>query len=672
MDPKMDAGMAGSGVATLDDAIQSGKAPINLTIAQLIDVMDHLLACEASWHKGHSLSQTVFSCLYLLDVERTSSNALLHSYCRTVRALCSLTRTAVSSVHSNEEEDLFIAAFGLPLEVEGDGKCLSKLNAVEEGVNRQLKGAKGLAIKRKPAEEVEPLQEDPALEEGYCRAILCRLRFRKAFYHIVTNMTKPQGRGLDMAQKYIAVALSEMKNIQKSADFLSHCADGIAQNEKTTASGREPIGFDPKVNRSVSAPTPPRSINLLTWEETTQYFIKLLGDLEIITSLTTSLSLEELFQVLVDFQKRDPDLIARSFLQLFLVQEEKLFGKDSMFDVLHKTFSLSETVKSDMLMSDSFVVKSGQLTLYLVRILCSNLSWQHRKLGKILSEWGILLQQGDALFENLMHGTLATLEDKESWESAIMGWTAEQTCWICAQILTLGFQLQLYAPSEYCMIYWYLDHALLTELNYRHLKERKNPTNNEPSDQTNKKKKRSKRKGSMKVTEEELQLTPQTLLLQCYIDACKGLSWMMAALTADGKFSESRQTIFNTEHERFIQRFDLFQKVPIPQPLSYMHYKSFTVQRNISIKEQYLWSREYFATLQQHLQDLGHCLAKSTNLSPICHSQRTTEINQLKQVASRNLIVLRILNDAERGKTLNVSFDFSQHPFFAVASVKKV
>ena len=27
--------------------------------------------------------------------------------------------------------------------------------------------------------DAEPLQDDPALEEGYCDAILCRLRFRK-------------------------------------------------------------------------------------------------------------------------------------------------------------------------------------------------------------------------------------------------------------------------------------------------------------------------------------------------------------------------------------------------------------------------------------------------------------------------------------------------------------
>jgi hypothetical protein len=46
MDPKMDAGMATTKYKTADEAIESGAAPINLSVHQLVDVMDHLLACE--------------------------------------------------------------------------------------------------------------------------------------------------------------------------------------------------------------------------------------------------------------------------------------------------------------------------------------------------------------------------------------------------------------------------------------------------------------------------------------------------------------------------------------------------------------------------------------------------------------------------------------------------
>lgn len=671
MDPKMDAGMTTSGPNTIEDAVERGAAPVSLGASEIVDIMDHLLACEATWHKGYSLAQTVFSCLYLLNLDRTSPNALLHAYCRTTRATCSLVRAAVSAAHTNEEEELFTIAFGLALEGEGDSKCLSGLHSVEEVVTRQLKGSKGVTVKKKVAEDIEPLQEDPNLEEGYCQAVLSRVRFRKAFYHTVVYMNKPQGRGLEMAHKHITAALSELRSIQESSEFLSRSCDGSSNSGKTTASGRRAIGFDASVNRRLSAPTPPRSINIVSWPETLAYFEKLLQDLDLVCSFSTKLSLEQLLQVLVDFQKREPDLVARAFLQILLVQDGKLFGQDRISDVLHGAFNLPQNVNNKEFESDDFISKSGELTLYLLRILCTNTAWQRRKLGKLLSEWGVLLQQADVISEGLLQKTLAPLKDKDWWENVIMGWAAEQTCWIARHFLMLGFQLELYSPSEYCMVYWYLDHVLLTELHYKQVKERpenKQATNSEVLDSF--KKKGKKKKGSLKASEREIQTTPSVLLLQCYIDSCKGLSWMLAALTVDRKLGH-RQTIFNTEQERFLQRFELFHKVPVPQSLSYIHFKEYSSQKNLSIKEQYQWSNHYFMTLQQHLKDLVHSLAKASNQSSISHSQRITEIRQLEQVALRNRIVLQIVDQAGPGDSLKVSFEFSQHPCFAVAAIKK-
>lgn len=35
-------------------------------------------------------------------------------------------------------------------------------------------------------------------------------------------------------------------------------------------------------------------------------------------------------------------------------------------------------------------------------------------------------------------------------------WTDEHTYWIASRFLTLGFELELYSPNEYCMVYWYM------------------------------------------------------------------------------------------------------------------------------------------------------------------------------------------------------------------------
>ncbi|KAK7243302.1 hypothetical protein RIF29_38095 [Crotalaria pallida] len=107
MDPKMDSGIVCT-YYSLDEAIENSAAPVPISadkttdVRCTIDIMDHLLACEATWHKGHSLAQTVYSCLYLLQPERTSSHALLHSYCKVIRATCDAVLSVVSDTHTHE------------------------------------------------------------------------------------------------------------------------------------------------------------------------------------------------------------------------------------------------------------------------------------------------------------------------------------------------------------------------------------------------------------------------------------------------------------------------------------------------------------------------------------------------------------------------------------------
>lgn len=60
------------------------------------------ISWQATWHKGHSLAQTVFSCIYLLRPDRTSSHALLHSLCRVMRATCKAVVSVVSDARTHE------------------------------------------------------------------------------------------------------------------------------------------------------------------------------------------------------------------------------------------------------------------------------------------------------------------------------------------------------------------------------------------------------------------------------------------------------------------------------------------------------------------------------------------------------------------------------------------
>ncbi|KAK8380633.1 hypothetical protein O3P69_007912 [Scylla paramamosain] len=69
MDPKMDAGMMcnrGKKVLNFDQAVKAGALKLNnLTMEELVGIMDSMLACLVTWLEGHSAAQTILTCLYL-------------------------------------------------------------------------------------------------------------------------------------------------------------------------------------------------------------------------------------------------------------------------------------------------------------------------------------------------------------------------------------------------------------------------------------------------------------------------------------------------------------------------------------------------------------------------------------------------------------------------------
>ncbi|KAK1550417.1 hypothetical protein Q3G72_018707 [Acer saccharum] len=633
MDPKMDSGIVCK-YYSIDEAVENGVAPVPISsdktidVQCTIDIMDHLLACEATWHNGHSLAQTVFSCIYLLRPDRTSSHAILHSYCRVIRATCKAVVSVVSDARTHEEEDLFTMAYGLPLHGDGDEKCLSMLNAVEETIYRQLRACKATSSKKRVSEDIEPLQHNLDLEEGFCKALLCRIRFRKHFFHVLTCMRRPQGRGLELARKHIASCMSELECILNSAEFLrlgafGTCEDGV--EERTTASGRAPIGFDASLNSRSSAPTPPRAIKILSWEKAVQYFLKLLHDLDIVCSYSLDPSLEGVLRFVVQFQKSKPDLIARAHLQLLLVQDGKLYGRDPIFAVITKAAALPEVTKNHDIQKNEYIVQLGQLVINMLKILCTNAAWQRRKLGKILQDWRVIYVQLEIAFRNEF-GSVSSISDDENIcvkiFKHILNWVEEQTYWIASRYLMLGFELDLYSPNEYCMVYWYMYVVLIKLAEKTHLRI--------SVSSGTAKKKGKKKKDSSKEVAKESRIPLPVLFLQCHLCLAEGLSMMLAALRNELMVLQSPSP-FNTEHERFIQHFELLQKACVPDNISYLSFKESTTYTRFSTLVMY----NYFKNAQR--------IAKEIKSSFSDDPDRLAEVRRLEQVAEHNGVALNVI-----------------------------
>nr|GMD04005.1 N-alpha-acetyltransferase 35, NatC auxiliary subunit [Ipomoea batatas] len=634
MDPKMDSGMVRS-YYSVDEAIECGAAPLPLSVDKTIDVqctidiMDHLLACE--------------------------------------------------------EEDLFTMAHGLPLKVDGDDKCLTMLHAVEEMVSRQLRACKAPSVKKRlytasfclysrlcfgPPQSNNPLGELVNLKQRSQHAddyisdfqlLLAsadsmkhygqeknRIKLQQStpfkklptkvffdglllnfqhFYHVLTNMKRPQGRGFELAKKHIASCLQEIDSMLKMEGFLSlnnaYEMPEDAIEDKTTASGCAPIGFDSTLNSRLSAPAPPRAIKILSWKKAIDYFRKLLNELDAICSHNLDPVFEGVLHFIVEFQKLQPELVARAHLQHLLIQDGKLYGRDPLFAVICKAALLPTAAKDHDIQKNETFSQLGQLLITLLRVLCTNLAWQRRKLGKILQDWRIIYVQLELAFRKEFGETSSNLSDENICMKIfkyILVWIEEQTYWIASRFLVLGFDLELYSTI---------------------------------------KRKGKKKKDLMKDGAKDYPLPPVVLFLQCQIYIAEGLTMMLAALRNEQKIYQNVGP-FNTEHERFMQHFELLQKACLPNHVSYFSFKEATAHARISTVSMYNFFKD--------AQRISKELRSSFSNDPV----KMAELRSIEQVAEHNGVALNLISRlGTLDSSLKIYFEFSHHPYFATAIVKR-
>lgn len=126
----------------------------------------------------------------------------------------------------------------------------------------------------------------------------------------------------------------------------------------------------------------------------------------------------------------------------------------------------------------------------------------------------------------------------------ILNWVEEQTYWIASRFLILGFELELYSPSQYCMVYWYVYVVLMKLAEKIHLKTLASDgtgkfssvnslVNNYESYGTRKivctffpsgKRKGKKKRHTLKDVAKNYRIPPAVLFLQCQICLAEGLT----------------------------------------------------------------------------------------------------------------------------------------------------
>lgn len=584
MDPKMDAGMLCNKelcqVTSAEEAIEKGLLPLNPTIEDIIGVSDEILSCICTWLNGHSLAQTVLTCLYLHSIPEIKSPVLV-SICNAALKCCELIYCVISSAACFEEEDFLTCTYGYNLTPNmSTSKVIALLKEGEDELNKRVK--RGLDIL--PAED----------------AILKRLTFWKYFVIVLHKIQMFEKKNMEPLKEDLKVLFHTVSPMKSS---LNIGTQAVVTNQKH----RRMVGFEYLVNQKLLSSTPPRYIEIMNRNTMCEYLMRLFAHIELVTKISDSTTLSSIIRFFVRFSEQNPCVLSRSCLFYVFLMGNKVLGEEPFTKIIKeeiKSFSYPVSFFS-CYMSDANVKSLVNNFLdgtalgiqdYL-QAMCHNKGRQRRKLGALLPDLSDLYKKSEN-FDNMLHTYLSNSDGSANHMRSFSCWVLFITVEVMIKYLLLGWDLELYGIHEAHYIYCYLEY-LFSWLRQTIICGQDQVAAGEALEKKLAKRNRNmKRKKKEKTNHMVLQMTNvYQMMSHGYIKALEGFA-------IQGKLDDYLDKKFDNEELRFRQRFLPFNiSMPIPLEISKYPSLSYIIANAPKGQEQDLFkeSLENFTQVKQIL-----------------------------------------------------------------------
>ncbi|XP_030273091.1 N-alpha-acetyltransferase 35, NatC auxiliary subunit isoform X2 [Sparus aurata] len=642
MDPKMDAGMIGNQVnrkvLNFEQAIKEGAIKVkDLSLPELIGIIDTCFCCLITWLEGHSLAQTVFTCLYVHNPDLIEEPAL-KSFALGILKVCDIAREKVNKAAVFEEEDFQAMTYGFKMANNvTDLRVTGMLKDVEDELQRKVK-------------------------HQQCLALFNRIKFTRLLLTALITFTKKETSSVCEAQKLVAQAADLLSAIHSS---IQH---GI-QSQNDTTKGDHPImmGFEPLVNQRLLPPTFPRYAKIIKREDMVAYFGKLIERIKTVCDVINTTNLHGILDFFCEFSEQSPCVLSRSLLQTtFLIDNKKVFGTHLMQDMIkdalryfvsppvlsYKCCLFNNHQAKDYI--DSFVTHCSRPFCSLIQIHGHNRARQRDKLGHILEEFATLQDEAEKV-DAALHSLLMKLEPQRQHLACLGTWILYHNLRIMIQYLLSGFELELYSMHEYYYIYWYLSEFLYAWL-------MSTLSRADSSQMAEERILEEQLKGrSSKKTKKKKKVRPlskEITMSQAYQNMCAGMYKTMVALDMDGKVRKP-QFELDSEQVRYEHRFAPFNSVVTPPPVHYIQFKEMSDLKKYNPPP---GSADLYMAASKHFQQAKLILENVPSPDP--------EVNRILKVAKPNIVVMKLLAGGHKKETKVLpEFDFSAHKYFPVVKI---
>lgn len=550
-----------------------------------------------------------------------------------------------------EEEDFVQHPFGFDFASE------AKPDAVAELLQRLKAAEEWVAAAAADNPDMAGLGPDEK------NAILARLRLRSAFLQALREFDAPACGGLEGARAQIQIAQAQLEEIRRTAgDEPKDLPQGLAGH----------VGFDLGVSRRLLGSALPRVIKLHTRAEAWEYIAAMLRHLLVVCDVKPLRRLGPVVTFLEHFSALAPGVVARSRMIGSLLHNGTVAGTVPMSEFLLGSIWQPPPPKppppatSDL---QDFIDQADAPVKHFIQILCSSRSRQRRRLRHLVPEFSGLCQGADECDGvQAVQGWAAAAGP--SWRGTLWSarplsiWAQRWMLYIMQRHLLMGFDLDLYAPEEYCMIYWYTD-AIMGHLsdNLQALDDSLH-TALDGDGAAPPQRGGGKRKTSAEAEAALAEVDVDVLMLNVQREMCRGLVRLAAGMDATGRLPKAAKS-FNHERERYWQRFGLFYDSSYPQFLLYEHYEKYMDVSHFKPEQLLQYAGECF-------RNAGVLCARVLQLLPqAVGNARRADLTAQQKVARTNMVAIAMMHKMGM-ENVRITFDFTTCATFPTVAVRSL
>ena len=656
LDPKMDASMHCVSFRryprSVAEAAEKGVLQLDRhTHPKLIGIFDEVLTRLATWLNGFTLAQTVFSCLYLLETD-LSTSSLLRSFSVGIVKMVDYMREFIcrGAVYSEDDQQAMCFGFNMLPSV-SDASVAAALKDSEERLGAAVRLSVQADRQRDGGKKVA------SGETEAIRAVIARIRFVRNLFGLMSVLKKRPVSVVQPIQSHLSQCVNLLPEIRSSCPL----------GEKLDPEDPLKLGFHPLINHNLLPPSyrhcriMPRDKGLASLQLT-------LTQMENALNFGRIDSLRLLKDTIRDFcsQAVVPNVLARSVMATVVIQTDrnKIFGSPSLEDMLKRDAhefsnppSLNPrsplfTSSQGKELTERFFGRSVHPMSELLRLYCQPRARQQEKTERVL-DFLADLQHETQRIDQLQNEVAQKIDPARQHLACYASWVLYHLLCLMIDYVVMGFEYNLYSPFEMHYMYWYLEYL------YGWLHTSWKTAEKLNADQLavggggkgSKKKGRKLRKEVVERKEREVAVVHVKRLV------CVGMMRAFEALIIEEKvripeFEHGSQELC------FQHRFAAFACIATPHLLTYEDYQQLAGVHNYRGRDINLYgaASRHFSSAKAVLESLPY---------------PSEELQGLLKVIKTNIVIMNLsAKGHKRDSKVAPVLDFSLHPHFPVIRIQ--